>query len=291
MMKPPIMTNDPLTILTDLFQETEVDESTVQLILENGKVKDYPTGTVLCREGRVEHTLYVLLEGHVDVYRTYGGTIHLIEQVKPGNCFGELALIMDVPRTAEVAATEPVKVLELHRNDFNRFIKSEPRALLAVVRLVIQRMLTQDHRRMIQLARRAKSAGSTPRIFISYARQDESFVRHLATDLGKYAISTWVDFDDIEAGKSWARQIGEALDSCELMLLIMSPNALESTNVEDEWNYYLDKGKMILPIMYRQCNIPYRLYKLQYIDFIAQDYADALSTLVDDLRLYIGEDF
>jgi CRP-like cAMP-binding protein len=290
-MNPAIMTGDPLTILTELFAETEVDEETIEHIFEHAQVKDYPTGTILCREGRIEHTLYVLLRGHVDVYRSYGGSTHLLEQLKPGNCFGELALIMDVPRTADVAATEPVQVLELHRDDFNRFIKSKPVALLAIVRLVIQRMLSQDNRRLIQLARRAKSAGSVPRIFISYARQDESFVRRLATDLAKYKISTWVDFDDIESGRSWARQIGEALDSCELMLLILSPSAMESTNVEDEWNYYLDKGKMILPIMHKQCNIPYRLYKLQYMDFIEHDYADALSALVDDLRLYIGEGF
>lgn len=290
-MNSAIMTSDPLTILTELFKDTAIDQDTVQHIVDHARITEYPTGTVLCREGRVEHTLYVLLEGHVDIYRNYGGTTHLIEQMKPGGCFGELALIMDVPRTAEVATNEPVKVLEIHRDDFNRFIKSQPDALLAIVRLVIQRMLSQDNRRLLQLARQAKIAGDEPRIFISYARQDEAFVRKFQDDLAKHRISTWVDFDDIEAGKSWARQIGEALDSCELMLLIMSPSSMDSTNVEDEWNYYLDKGKMILPIMYRECNIPYRLYKLQYVDFMDRDYSDALAQLVDDLRIYIGDGF
>lgn len=283
------LTRDALDALQEVFNHTDIQPETVQILFDHAQVTDYEAGTVLCREGRIEHTLYILLNGHVDISRTYGGAEQFIDTLKPGACFGELALIMNVPRTAQVTATDTVRVIELHREDFNRFIKSEPNALLAIVQLVIQRMLDQDNRRLVQQARRSKYDNAAQKVFISYARSDEAFVRRMDADLKKHGINTWVDFDDIVAGKSWARQIGEALDSCDIMLLVFSPTAMESTNVEDEWNYYLDRGKMIIPVLYQPCTIPYRLYKLQYVDFNDRDYADAVADLVDTLRIHIGD--
>ena len=282
-------TKNPFDALKDVFSQTDILPETLKLLVEHAHVSDYEPETVLCREGRIEHTLYILLSGHVDITRTYGGASQFIDTLKPGACFGELALIMNVPRTAQVTTTDNVRVIELHREDFNRFIRSEPNVLLAIVQLVIQRMLDQDNRRLVQQARRSKYDNTAQKVFISYARSDEQFVRRLDADLKKHGINTWVDFDDIVAGKSWARQIGEALDSCEIMLLVFSEQAMESTNVEDEWNYYLDRGKMIIPVMHQRCTVPYRLYKLQYIDFAAKDYADAIADLVDTLRIHIGD--
>jgi hypothetical protein len=68
------------------------------------------------------------------------------------------------------------------------------------------------------------------------------------------------------------------------MVLVLSSNAVDSENVEDEWNYYLDQGKPIIPILHESCHIPYRLYKLHYIDFVQVDYEDALVQLVASLR-------
>ena len=92
---------------------------------------------------------------------------------------------------------------------------------------------------------------------------------------------------EIEAGKSWARQIGKALDTCKIMLLVLSPTSVDSGNVEDEWNYYLDKGKPIIPVLFQRCDVPYRLHKLHYIDFTANTFESALSQLIANLHHYM----
>ena len=284
------MEEKALQTLIELFKDTDVTLETIRQIYAQGVIKTYDEGVTLCHEGQIEETLYILLEGQVDIYRFQNGDYHIIDRIKPGNCFGELALIMNVPRTADVVTTLPVRVIEINRTAFNEFIKGEPQALLAVAQLVIQRMLTQETRRLIQLSRQYRAENHSSEVFISYARKDEGFVRRLASDLRKHHIKAWVDVFEIEAGQSWARQIGKALDACKSMVLVLSSNAVDSENVEDEWNYYLDQGKPIVPILKESCHIPYRLYKLHYIDFVQADYEDALVQLVASLRTTIKPD-
>lgn len=61
---------------------------------------------------------------------------------------------------------------------------------------------------------------------------------------------------NITAGKSWARQVGEALDRCDTMLLVVSPRSIASDNSDDEWNYFLDKKKSVIRCSSRQPTRP-----------------------------------
>ncbi len=97
-------------------------------------------------------------------------------------------------------------------------------------------------------------------------------------------VAVWLDVYAIEAGKSWARQIGEALDRCRAMVVVLSPASIASENSDDEWNYYLDKRKLVVPVLLESIDIPYRLNKLQYIDFSTQPFDEALTRLCVAIR-------
>ncbi|MDX2160861.1 MAG: TIR domain-containing protein [bacterium] len=260
--------DDPaLHALAHIFAGTDVDNEVLIGLRSRGRIVQHPGGTVLCHEGRIEDTFYVLLEGHADIYRSQDGEPMLIDTLNPGTCFGELAMILQAPRSADVVTVGPVTVLELQREAFNDCIRNNSTALLGMAQLVIKRMLGQEEQRLMQLASTVKKYHALAAAFVSYARSDEALARTFVTDLKKHQIRAWIDVFDIEAGKSWARQIGEALDRCTVMILLLSPAAILSGHVEDEWNYYLDKGKPILPVLVKPCAVPYRLHKLQYIDY------------------------
>jgi CRP-like cAMP-binding protein len=72
------------------------------------------TGEVIVTQGSDGHVVYVVAEGRVEVTRDGE---HLRE-LGPDDVFGELALLLDVPRTATVTATEPVVLLTLAREPF-----------------------------------------------------------------------------------------------------------------------------------------------------------------------------
>jgi WD40 repeat protein len=122
------------------------------------------------------------------------------------------------------------------------------------------------------------------RVFISYSRTDEKFARRLATDLDRLGASIWIDVDDIPPGVNWSSAIQRGLDECDVLLLIMSPESMASANVADEWQYFRDEGKPIIPVMWKATpSIHFQLRRIQYINFDGQNYDTALGTLRDRL--------
>jgi hypothetical protein len=123
------------------------------------------------------------------------------------------------------------------------------------------------------------------KIFISYARKDESFVRNLADNLASMSIDSWVDVNDIPAGEKWSSAIQQALNVCTVTIVVISPHSMDSENVEDEWHFFQDKKKPIIPILIEKTNnIHYQLSRKQHIDFIQQSFEVAFTKLLDELK-------
>lgn len=118
--------------------------------------------------------------------------------------------------------------------------------------------------------------------FISYAHEDAEFALRLAEDLRAGGAAVWMDRLDINPGQHWDTTVEAALGKCPQLLVILSPAAVKSTNVMDEVSFALDKGKTVLPVIHRQCEIPFRLRRLQRVD-LTLNYKPGLSRLLDTL--------
>jgi hypothetical protein len=103
--------------------------------------------------------------------------------------------------------------------------------------------------------------------FVSYSRADTDFVLRLCQDLRGAGASIWLDQLDIHPGEDWDEAIELGLSQCGRMLAVLSPESVSSQNVLDEIGYALSKKKPIIPVLYRDCEVPYRLNRIQYVDF------------------------
>jgi NADH dehydrogenase len=82
---------------------------------------------VIFREGDRGDWLYVMLDGEVEVCRAVpGGGTAPLRRLGPGDCFGEIALVSDRPRTATVRSLTPVNVLAIDREAFQSLFSSFP---------------------------------------------------------------------------------------------------------------------------------------------------------------------
>ncbi|MEO8410801.1 MAG: TIR domain-containing protein, partial [Propionivibrio sp.] len=115
-------------------------------------------------------------------------------------------------------------------------------------------------------------------IFFSYARSDSEFVLKVATELRKDGRNVWVDQLDIPKGSRWDDEVEKALKASTCLLAVLSPESLISQNVLDEVSYALEEKKRVIPILLRKCVVPFRLKRLQYVDFTA-DYEGAYRQL------------
>ncbi len=77
-------------------------------------------GTTVIREGDPGDRFYVVFAGMLSVTNRDMGERVLL---RPGDYFGEVALAMDVPRTATVTAITPVVVASCDRATFDEFLR------------------------------------------------------------------------------------------------------------------------------------------------------------------------
>ena len=123
----------------------------------------------------------------------------------------------------------------------------------------------------------------TGKFFFSYAHADSEFVLKLAKDLRSIGTNLWLDQLDIPGGARWDDVVEEALHASPCLLVVLSPASVASNNVKDEISFGIENGKTILPILYKNCDIPFRLKRLQYIDFRV-GYNDGFKRLVQALK-------
>ena len=72
-------------------------------------------------------------------------------------------------------------------------------------------------------------------VFLSHASQDKPFVRELASFLETDSqIKVWLDEREIQPGDNIVHKIEEGLEA-DIILLILSPDSVESNWVKEEW--------------------------------------------------------
>ena len=120
--------------------------------------------------------------------------------------------------------------------------------------------------------------------FFSYAREDSEFVLKLARELREVGVKLWLDQLDIFGGQRWDDAVEGALEACQGMITVLSPESSVSNNVMDEVAYALEKGKLVVPILLRSCDIPFRLRRVQHIDFTTS-YNTGFSQLLRALHI------
>jgi len=90
-----------------------------------------------------------------------------------------------------------------------------------------------------------------PEVFLSYARADgERLAAELRQRLAKEAPDIVVKYDRLflEGGRNWWNQVAEAIEKVQFLLLLMTPAALDSGNVEKEWRHARRRGVCVYPV-------------------------------------------
>jgi signal transduction histidine kinase len=133
------------------ISQLEIDE-----LLNRSQVRNYVKGIVLTHEGEVESKFYILLDGKVNVTKTINNIEQRhLKELEAGDFFGEMALIHNAPRAATVTAIEPVTVLEIEKEDFDRVLRNSSSVSMAMVREISNRLRENDEMAIEDLRMRA----------------------------------------------------------------------------------------------------------------------------------------
>lgn len=96
-----------------------------------------PEGHTLIREGAQAFSFFLLVEGTAEVRQNE----RRIATLEPGDFMGELALILNRPRTATVTLTSPSRLLAVSAHNFRSLLERSPRLQFKLLETLAERSL------------------------------------------------------------------------------------------------------------------------------------------------------
>ena len=102
----------------------------IHLFRDLPEVKSYPAGEFIFQEGEPGKTMYLVIEGQIDL--VVGKAV--VEIAKPGAFIGELVMIDDAPRSAAARAKTDCRVFPIDEERFRSLVESTPSFVLDVMR-------------------------------------------------------------------------------------------------------------------------------------------------------------
>jgi TIR domain len=123
--------------------------------------------------------------------------------------------------------------------------------------------------------------------FISYSRKDADFAKKLASNLEREEVVVWIDTLEIDVGHSIAWEVSQAIKHHDYFIAVLSPDYISSKwckrELEAGMFRAIERKGILLPVLYRECEIPDLIADKIYADF-RESYNVGFSQLLRSLH-------
>lgn len=126
-------------------------------------------------------------------------------------------------------------------------------------------------------------------VFISHSSEDRAVADEVCRYLEAQSIECWIAPRDERPGGEWAEGIVEAVETCKLLVVIVSPTSMTSQNVKTEIYMAVKRGRPVIPFRIADVRLwggfEYYLGKIQWIDAFpnVEEYFEDLTQGIRDL--------
>jgi len=129
------------------------------------------------------------------------------------------------------------------------------------------------------------------RVFISYSHRDRKAAQRVAETIRSEGYEAWWD-EDIRPGANWAEETAEALNRSQAIVILISPDFMESDYAQKEINFALSGEKFnrrVIPVLLKPtAQLPWIFQRLNVID-ASRNIDQAAHRVVDALRASTAE--
>lgn len=108
--------------------------------------KQYKPGNVIISEFEPGNCFYLIQSGHVQLVKCVNGAKKNLDIMKPGEFFGEMAILDNSPRSATCVAIGNVECLEFNKENFELLITGNPQIAIILLKLFCKRIYDQKRR-------------------------------------------------------------------------------------------------------------------------------------------------
>ena len=137
----------------------KVDPSKIKLLAFTSERVTFQPGELLCKQGEMGDAAYVIINGQADVLiDTPNGPIR-VATFKKNDVVGEIAILINVPRTATIKAASELTTLRITKDLFLRMISEFPEMSVEMMRVLAERLVrtTEELQRVQESLQKAEN--------------------------------------------------------------------------------------------------------------------------------------
>jgi CRP-like cAMP-binding protein len=127
------------------FLEALTSEQFDRLASE-ARIEPYPAGAAVVRQGDEGDSLFVVVEGRVEVsvHAPAGGPEQRLATLGPGDYFGEMSLLTGAPRSATICAVEETRLVVLRKEALRPLLVADPTVPERLSKTLARRQAERD---------------------------------------------------------------------------------------------------------------------------------------------------
>jgi CRP-like cAMP-binding protein len=128
------------------FLEALTSEQFARLASQ-AQIVPYPAGASVVRQGDEGDSLFVVVEGRVEVsvHAAGGGPEQRLATLGPGDYFGEMSLLTGAPRSATIRTVEETRLLVLRKDAVRPLLIADPTVPERLSKTLARRQAERDH--------------------------------------------------------------------------------------------------------------------------------------------------
>ncbi len=102
--------------------------------------RTYPKNTMIFSENEPGSELYIIQKGVVKITKIVEDNEVMLALLKPGDIFGEMALLENKPRSASALANEDCSLMAVNKGNFERMVQTQPQLITRLTTLLAERL-------------------------------------------------------------------------------------------------------------------------------------------------------
>ncbi len=197
-----------IQFLYDLPLFADLAESSRSVLEQSIREKRFPKGTYIFFQSDDAEAAFVVRTGSIAIELTStDGRELVINEMRPGDCFGELALITQQPRSTSAVAQMDSNLIVIPRQVFLAILDSEPRLARRLLETTAQRLSSSSEREsalafldaqarlarvLLELDKKASAKGYVTISQDELARRTGLIRQTVAKILGRWRRSGWL---------------------------------------------------------------------------------------------------
>ena len=103
-------------------------------------IRQYPRDTMVFSEGEFGPELYIIQKGSIRITKIVDNNEVMLALLKPGDIFGEMALLENKPRSASAIAHEDSVLMAVNRTNFKSMVVEQPKIISRLTILLAERI-------------------------------------------------------------------------------------------------------------------------------------------------------